>query len=276
MTLFVKFSLFAQDTNIRVFPRQRLFPLIFTDIKDPMTFISFDKMLEKGDFPFDYYIPFSIGFSKGILKVKETQIDLACAAFTQFGWRWEDNIYLHGMRKSMINSDYLIGINCSHKFNEKFYGKAKLFHQSSHLGDDYLLLYPIKNASGYWVNDPSSYEQLELTMLYKIGYINTFGGIGYVVSPKTIRKRSSFKLGANISDYRSEKNVTPVMGFELNVLENNNFNPGLKCNLGLKFFKEKSVYMMLEYYYGHLPYSRLESQMIVNYLGLGLYLDTFF
>jgi len=263
----------SQDKKTKLFPDENLFPAMLVDPDEPQSYISFTK-LNKGDIlDYDVYIPFAFGFRKGIVQWGMNNVSLDFASHTQFGWRREKNINPSGLRKSLINIDYMIGGSYNVQLNENLYARLRLFHRSSHLGDDYILLDSI-NPHGYWENDESNYEQSDITILYKYKTIKTYGGVGYVLSPSTPRKRLSFQLGATVSDFSNPRLRSLVMGFDMKVLENNFYNPNLKCAAGIKFYKEKPFYLLAEYYTGHIPYSRFESSLIINWIGIGIYLGS--
>jgi len=129
-------------------------------------------------------------------------------------------------------------------------------------------------VNGYWNNDPTNYEQIDITILYKWKFLKTYFGTGYVVSPDASRKRHSMQLGIFTENIPKEKLDFLVLGFDIRMLQNNDYYPNLKCGLGARFFNEKPFYLMMEYYLGHLPYSRFESEVFTTWYGLGLYIGS--
>ena len=272
--LFVFISLFtySQPRPLTFLPDKSIATAIITDPNESQSMISFNSLSKNKIIDYDMYVPFAFGFSKAIVQWGKNEIGGDCSAQTQFGWRKEDNIYMHGYRKSLLNIDYQVGLIYTRIITKEIQIKTRLFHRSSHLGDDYVLLNSVK-PTGYWMNDPSNFEQLNITYIQKIKYLTTYATAGYVLRNKN-RKPLMLEAGAFASDFRPKEKSNLFLGFDIKALENNNFNPSLKCMAGFKVKRRKPIYFVLEYYNGHLPYSRYESSLIVQWFGAGIYLDS--
>ena len=75
----------------------------------------------------------------------------------------------------LLNADYMVGLPVAYRY-EKFSALFRGFHQSSHLGDEYLLRHSIPKRVNL------SYEALEFIASYEWPWgIRTYAGAGYIV-----------------------------------------------------------------------------------------------
>ena len=88
------------------------------------------------------------------------QIDLAGAIFAQFN--------LDAPSLDLINADYLIGLPVSLR-RDGFAARARLYHQSSHLGDEFVLSQQPERKN-------LSFEALELILSQEIGPLRVYAG----------------------------------------------------------------------------------------------------
>jgi len=94
------------------------------------------------------------------------QVDVAGAVFAQFD--------LEADSSDLINADYVIGVPVSGRV-DKWSGRVRIYHQSSHLGDEYLLrVHPER------VN--LSYESIEILLAYDFHKFRLYGGGEYLFS----------------------------------------------------------------------------------------------
>jgi len=263
----------GQQPRIDVFPKQSHFPSLLFDSKESRTYLSMAHPLSEDILEYTTYVPFALGFKKGLLRWKNTQITMDIGAHTQFGWRRENNKFKQGVRRSHLNTDYILGLSLEQKITKNLFARIRAFHQSSHLGDDYVLYYSIPR-SGYWAGDISNYEQFDLTFIFDHRYIKSYAGIGSVITPATVRKRMVYQLGAYVSDFPPTLLRPFVFGFDVKYLQQNNYRPMLKYGTGIKIKKENPIYLMLEYYTGNLPYSRYESEVSTSWVGVSIYFES--
>lgn len=88
------------------------------------------------------------------------QVDLAAAIFSQFN--------LDAYSFDLINADYLVGIPVTARF-AGFSTRLRVYHQSSHLGDEFLL-----NRQPERVN--LSFESFEAILSQEFGPLRIYGG----------------------------------------------------------------------------------------------------
>ena len=89
------------------------------------------------------------------------QLDVIGSIFAQFDVGTASN--------DLINADYIIGLPLTFRRNG-FSVRAKLYHQSSHLGDEYLL------RSEDIVRENLSFESVEVLISQELGLLRGYGG----------------------------------------------------------------------------------------------------
>src|SRR5262245_645235 len=130
----------AQATGTVFFPEDHIFCPLIADPKEPRSFLSFlrgtfrslDDPSGKGTSIASVGIADSFGLVRwGGPDVGEgVQLDVVGSIFAQFD--------LGAPSNDLINADYIIGIPLTFR-RSGFSLRGRLYHQSSHLGDEYLL-----------------------------------------------------------------------------------------------------------------------------------------
>jgi hypothetical protein len=146
------------------------------------------------------YSMVNLGFTKPVIakhgEPLSWELNLGAAAFTQFDLIKKPNSsYLAGL----LNNDYEISADFSLQKNNNVF-RFRLFHLSSHLGDDYILRHndTIPN------NKSDNYEQADLTWLRLIGDNYWYAGAGEIYTPYVFRKRFSMNGGGLLNFGKSE------------------------------------------------------------------------
>jgi len=216
------------------------------------------------------YFPFVIGAQKELLRKKIDQnhgyeFGFEVASYTQFEIITPNGVY----QRNLLNIDYRICMHLNVKNNAWSY-RARFFHESSHLGDDYM----IRNKIHAYLPNPLNYEQLDFTAALEKGRFNYYAGLGAVVRIETIRKRFSAQTGFSFSFPVNEKaRVKYVGGMDLKFLQQTNYDVNAKMCAGFQFGKgDESPKFVVEFYTGHLPFSLYEYKK-VQWLGIGLYFN---
>lgn len=261
----------AQKKNIEFFPKKTIRKQIQMDPLESQNGISFTNLATNDTIHEKYYIPTSIGFYKPILNSKNealSEFGIDVVALTQFGIRKveDDPYYTAQYQFNMLNIDFKASLLYTVQ-KEKVTYRFRLYHLSSHLGDDYLLRYGY-DMSGYWDGNPRNYEQFDVFIFYKNHHFDYYVGTGFVVSPNATRDRLSFQGGLNLH-YPITENSNIFSGLFLTSFQETKFSPSAKMSIGIDFKREFKI--LLEYYEGNLPYSTFES-IYVSYFGIGLYL----
>jgi Protein of unknown function (DUF1207) len=262
--------LFGQDVDVKFFPENSIRKIILLDPVESQNSISFTRLALNDTLNEPLYIPTAIGFYKPFFQRKSSmlsEIGIDVVALSQFGVRRiEDHAsYTANYQFNLLNIDFKASIIYTLN-KESITYRFRLYHLSSHLGDDYLLRYGY-DPNGYWMENPRNYEQFDVFMFYQSLNFDFFVGTGFVVSPKPKRDRLSFQTGLNLY-YPVSKKLNVFSGLFLSLMQETNFIPSAKMSIGIDIQKEFKV--LLEYYEGNMPYSAFE-EIHMSYFGIGLY-----
>lgn len=224
------------------------------------------------------YIPLFMGVNKTVLRWEQDarhgkEIGFDFLIMTQYDIERVERDYMNhpAPMGTQLNADYRIAGWYNIRSGASTY-RIRLFHQSSHLGDDYVIRNGITEPS----SNPMNYEQLDITRSVQRGYHRHYYGIGYTVTPHAERKRIAFQLGYFFS---RPTNKFPdskfIYGADVKIMEQHGYRPSIKLGIGYELGEShrNPPRLILEYYYGNLPYSRYEST-VVQLLGIGLYINT--
>ena len=201
-----------------------------------------------------------------------TQVGLLMGAFSQFNL---------GGPTELINTDFLFGVPVSWR-NEFVSARARIYHQSSHLGDQFLLNRPGYNAIEL------SFEEIDGILSFNTpgGWGRIYGGGGYLIhrKPASIdRLKAQWGVELRGPEIRSpllEQTLTggliatPVFGADFKAFEELNWLINSNVEGGLELFrpgKTRRLRLLVNYYWGYNPYGQFYSQKIQS-VGIGLYL----
>jgi hypothetical protein len=270
LTIPAKAIISEKDSTLTFFPKTRIFPVIFLDPLECQINGGTYLLLRKGSNE-SLYNNVNLGFTKPITRYQGEQIswemNFGAATFTQFDLiQRTDGVYLAGL----LNNDYKVSVDLSTKKDNNLL-RLKVFHVSSHLGDDY-----ITRHNDIIPNDKSvNYEQLDLTYLRLKENNYWFFGLGEIYTPYAFRKRFSLHTGG-LMNFKKTKSTNLFTSVNIKLLEQNNYSPDLRAAFGISINRktESLVRICMEYYTGQLPYSTLKYGR-VNWLGLAVWINLF-
>ncbi|AUD05254.1 DUF1207 domain-containing protein [Spirosoma pollinicola] len=217
-------------------------------------------------------VPFAFGFAKPFYRrttepgrSEEWVLDLA--SFTQF--EAYHDYTLGKARRQIINTDYKISIIYNVRRGENNY-RFRVYHLSSHLGDDYIYRNQITAPSPNSVN----YELLDATYSRTVNNWRLYGGLGVVLRKTEERKPFSAQLGAFYKK-QSTHAARLVGGVDIKFWQQTDFRPGIHGGIGVELGRtQNNLTFLFEGYSGFRPYSQFEQQQ-TTWLGIGLYLNPF-
>lgn len=172
----------------------------------------------------------------------------------------------------LINADYIIGLPLCYR-NGPWSARARLFHQSSHLGDEFLLLPQNPELKATRIN--LSFETIELLGSREWEGFQLTAGPSYIIHTLTPLDRYSAQAGI---DYQSRESVfRPTMRLFAGVLchawEETNWNPDLNVKAGINirspYAEKRAVQIFGEYYHGNLPFGQFY-KLREEYYGVGI------
>lgn len=259
----------ADKPGIEWLPSESYFSTLVLDPSAPQTSASILAYEVEGSIEEKVYSPINIGIQKLVVRYKlgsdqGLEFGLEFGVHSQFSIVDSGDAYMGGLQ----NTDYRIGGVLHYKTGNSVY-RLTLFHQSSHLGDDYMLRTNFFQPNSRELN----YEQLGVMRSRKLAYARYYYGFGYNISPNTVRKRSEIQGGYLYQrPFLSRPNLAYLFGLDLKLYEQNDFHPNIKIGAGIELGRNwRNPFMIIaEFYTGHLPYSTLEYQKVTLY-GIGVY-----
>jgi hypothetical protein len=153
----------------------------------------------------------------------------------------------------LINEDYRGGVALYYR-REAWSGLFSIYHNSSHVGDEYLLHNHVDRVN-------FSYEAVQTKVSYDISRAyRVYGGVEYLFSPdpKDL-KRWITQYGAEFRCPLTYFNgsLRPMAGIDIKNREENNWHSEISLAAGFKLESEDTLWnkinIMLEYYNGNSP-----------------------
>lgn len=257
--------------RVEWFPRGNYFQPILLDPATPQLGSSVYSRIEKGVIMREAYIPVNMGTSLIVVRKPFSETDGLEAGFefaihSQFIIGPVRNMIMGGLQ----NTDYRIS-GITHYKKGKYVLRAKLFHQSSHLGDDHIIRNGITTAT----SNIQNYEEVSLMVSTVRNNLRYYFSGGYNISIYTVRERIMVQGGFSfVQPLGTSGIIGMVGGCDLKIYQQNSFSPNWKTGLGFEIRQDGSsiLTVLVEYYNGHLPYSTLEPDK-VQLLGMGFYFN---
>jgi uncharacterized protein DUF1207 len=255
------------------FPEDQIFCPLIADPKEARSFVSFlrgtFRSLDDPSGEGTSIASVGIGDSFGLLRVggpnagEGLQLDLAGSIFAQFD--------LGAPSNDLINADYIIGFPLTFR-RHGFSVRAKLYHQSSHLGDEYLL------RSEEIVRENLSFESIEFLVSQELGALRLYAGAERLFSREPVELPDSvFHTGAEVRSGRARK-VQVVAGVDVKTTELHDWAPAISGRVGFELGRPgpeghpgRLIMFLLEMYQGPSPYGQF-FQDDISYVGAGFHI----
>jgi len=251
-----------------LFPRDQLFHPPMASPKEPRTHVTYLR-LNLSDSSFNVG---SVGFGDSFGLVRwpgwgekdNWQLGISGAVFAQFN--------LDSSSMDLINADYIIGLPLSYR-NGPWSARVRLFHQSSHLGDEFLLQPQKPELKVTRVN--LSFETIELLGAWEWEGLQFTAGPSYILHTDSDLKRKSVQAG--IDYQRREPVFMPSLRLFASVLyhawEETDWNPDFNVKAGVNirspYSEKRGIQIFGEYYYGNLPFGQFY-KLRAQYYGVGI------
>jgi hypothetical protein len=252
-------------------PEGDLFCPLVADPKDPHSFLS----LIRGDFPTLTELEndtdvgsvgladqFSFARWGGSRPGDGIQIGISGGVFAQFD--------LRAASFDLINADYIVGIPVTFR-KSGFSLRARPYHQSSHLGDEFLL------RGGDFERENLSFEALEVILSQEAGPVRVYGGGEWLFrrEPETLKEylaHGGLELRAGASD--GPKFVAAV---DVKSTEEQDWEPGWSVRTGIEMavwrdhgHPPRQWQILAELYQGPAPYGQFFQENL-RWLGVGVH-----
>ena len=262
----------AEAEGTVLFPQDQIFCPVLADPKEPRTFVSFlrgtfrslDDPAGKGTNIGSVGLGDTFGLLRwgGPSQGEGVQLDVMGSIFAQFDLGTESN--------DLINADYIVGLPLTFR-RSGFSTRVRLYHQSSHLGDEYLLRGEAVERENL------SFESVDFLLSQEIGPLRAYAGGERVFrrEPDTVAAKL-FHGGAELRSGRAGP-LQMVGGVDLKATERHDWSPAISGRVGLEWVRSgpsghpgRLVTLMLEMYQGPSPYGQF-FQDDISYVGFGLH-----
>ncbi|MDO9214176.1 MAG: DUF1207 domain-containing protein [Methylococcales bacterium] len=173
----------------------------------------------------------------------------------------------------LLNTDFIASLYSSVRAGQ-FSAFGRVYHQSSHLGDEFLLR--MENTKFQRVN--LSYEGADLKLSYELPYgVRIYGGGGGIFhkEPSNLKTWSAQSGIEFRSPWRIDfASMRPIAAVDIKNFEENNWSTDVSARAGVEFEQlqvlSRKLQLMAEYYNGFTPSGQFYKSK-VEYLGLGLH-----
>lgn len=168
----------------------------------------------------------------------------------------------------LINADYRIAFPLDYHY-ESFSAQARIFHQSSHLGDEFILDTPIERVN-------LSYEAADLNLSLDWEAFRFYFGGGRILNSEPYLKPWSMQQGLEFVSTTPFLNdsMRPVVAIDIQEKEETSWEPDLSIHAGVEFVSPEKgnnrVQLLVEYYHGRNPNGQFYREKI-DTIGLGFH-----
>jgi hypothetical protein len=171
----------------------------------------------------------------------------------------------------LVNSDYIVGFPFAYRLGN-FSAMARVYHQSSHLGDEFLIENRVDRVN-------LSYEAVDVRLSYEItDWLRVYGGAGYIVrrDPDDLKPWST-QMGAEVRSPWTflAGTLRPLAAVDVQYREQNDWHTDLSVRAGVQFEKlpifDRRIQLLVEYFNGYSPNGQFYREK-VEYLGIGIHL----
>jgi hypothetical protein len=176
---------------------------------------------------------------------------------------------LDAASKDLVNADYFAAVFGAYRYG-KLSALARVFHQSSHLGDEFLLRGRVKNRVNL------SYESVDAKLSYDLvdDVLRIYGGGGYLFDqePQNIAP-GSVQGGLELKSPwpGPSAKLRPIAAADLQSREENSWHTDLSLRAGVQIEglpATRNLQILLEYFRGHSPNGQFFKEKL-DYIGLG-------
>jgi hypothetical protein len=169
--------------------------------------------------------------------------------------------------KDLVNADYFVGVPLSGRWGD-WSAIFRLFHQSSHLGDEFLLRTRTERVN-------FSYESVDLKVSREFGdVLRLYAGGGYLFDQEPASLDPwSIQYGVEVISPWPGRDAgwRPIVAADLQHREENAWSLDLSLRAGIQIdgvLASRSLQILLEYFKGRSPNGQFYKDKI-EYLGLG-------
>jgi hypothetical protein len=261
-----------EATGTVLFPQDQIFCALLADPKEPRSFASYlrGEFRTLGDPAGKGTNIGSVGLGDSFGLVRwgtsrpgeGVQLDLVGSIFAQFDLGTPSN--------DLINADYIVGFPVTLRRNG-FSARITFYHQSSHLGDEYLL------RGEEIERENLSFESIALILSQEIGPLRVYAGGERLFRREPEALAQSLMHGGVEFRTRRAGPMAFVAAVDLKATQQHDWSPATSGRAGIEFARSgaaghpaRLVALMLEVYEGPSPYGQF-FQDNISYVGFGLH-----
>jgi hypothetical protein len=263
----------SEATGSVAFPEDQIFCPLIADPKEPRSFVSYlrgtFRSLDDPTGEGTSIAAVGVGDTFGLFRAggpdpgEGLQLDVVGGIFAQFD--------LGAPSNDLINADYVIGFPLTFR-RRGFSFRAKLYHQSSHLGDEYLL------RDDEIVRENLSFESIEFLVSQEIGVVRVYAGAERIFRREPDELPDSlFHTGVEARSGRARK-VQVLAGVDVKTTELHDWSPAVSGRVGLELGRPgpeghpgRLIMLLFEMYQGPSPYGQF-FQDDISYVGAGIHI----
>ncbi len=246
--------------DVYALPEQELFAPLLADPRQPRFSVSYlhyrtpASEFSAASTAFGEYFGLASGFFG---ESGSSQIGIQGGVFALFN--------LEAPSHDLINADYWIGLPLSYRKGPWSY-LLRIYHQSSHLGDEFILGNPGVNRVNL------SYEDMKLLVSYEWEQWRLYGGGGYLLSSEPDLAPKHLQGGAEYIKARAAGRFSLIAAVDVQASEELDWRRSSSYQVGfeLRSGSPRRARLMLEHFRGHSPNGQFYREPL-RYTGLGLY-----
>jgi hypothetical protein len=263
----------GEASGTRLFPQDETFCPVIADPKHPRSFLAFQRgefgTLDEPDVEGTSIGAIGLADSFGLVRWGGSKpgdgfhLGLHGGIFAQFD--------LDTPSVDLINADYLVGLPLTWR-RSAFSARIRLYHQSSHLGDEYVL------RGDEIRRENLSFESFEVLVSAEAGPVRVYGGGEHLFrrDPESVeRKLAHAGLELRVLP---DAPVSLLAGLDVKMSEQHDWSPGVSARAGIRLAPRaraghpvRRILILAEYYDGASPYGQFFLEEI-RYAGIGIHL----
>jgi hypothetical protein len=250
----------AATVDVYALPEQELFAPLLADPRQPRFSVSYlhyrtnQNEFAASSVAYGEYF----GLASGVFgKSGSSQVGIQGGVFALFN--------LDAPSSDLINADYWIGLPISYRKGPWSY-LLRIYHQSSHLGDEFILGNPGINRVNL------GYEDMKFLVSYEWERWRLYGGGGYMLNSEPDLAPKHLQGGAEYVRPRAAGRLSFIAAVDVQASEELDWRRSRSYQVGfeLRSSSPRRVRLMLEHFRGHSPNGQFYRESL-RYTGLGLY-----
>jgi hypothetical protein len=176
----------------------------------------------------------------------------------------------HG--NGLVNADYVLGLPVTRRWGS-FSARARIYHQSSHLGDDFLL-----RAEDLGRED-LSFESIELILSQELGPLRLYAGGEFLFNRTPSALAPLLTHGGAELRIAAAEGARVVAALDVKTSEQQEWRPAWSARAGVEFllsgtpgYLPRLWSILVEAYEGPSPYGQFFLEQI-RYIGFGIHFE---